>query len=163
DVTLISPVFAADGLLGFAASRAHHADIGGPTPGGMPAFSRTLEEEGVVIPPTPADDATLQHLASQMRSPRQRPADLRPHRAASRVGALGLGGLAERHGLEALRAGMAEILAYAERRTRAALATLPDGVYTAEDVLEEDREGAQRDATMRVEATIDGDGLRLDF
>ena len=163
DVTLISPVFVAGALLGFAASRAHHADIGGPTPGGMPAFSRTLDEEGVVIPPTRAEAATLEQLAAQMRSPRQHLADLRAQQAANRVGELRLAELAERHGAELLRSGMEEILAYAERRTRAALAALPDGVYGAEDVLEDDREGHRRDAVLRVEATIAGDGLRLDF
>jgi N-methylhydantoinase B len=163
DVTLISPVFVDGPLLGFAASRAHHADIGGPTPGGMPAFSRTLEEEGVVIPPTRADAAALERLARQMRSPRQRLADLRAQQAANRVGELRLAELASRLGTAALRAGMAEILDYAERRTRAALAALPDGVYSAEDVLEDDRGESRRDAVLRVEATIAGDRLRLDF
>jgi N-methylhydantoinase B len=163
DVTLISPVFVDAELLGFAASRAHHADIGGPTPGGMPAFSKTLEEEGVVIPPTRADDAELERLASQMRSPRQRLADLRAQQAANRVGELRLTELASRLGLDRLRAGMGEILAYAERRTRAALAALPDGVYAAEDVLEDDRGESRRDVLLRVEATIAGDQLRLDF
>jgi N-methylhydantoinase B len=163
DVTLISPVFVADELLGFAASRAHHADIGGPTPGGMPAFSVTLDEEGVVIPPTRAEDAELERLAAQMRSPRQRLADLRAQRAANRVGEARLAELASRLGLAQLRAGMEEILAYAERRTRAALADLPDGVYSAEDVLEDDRGERRRDAILRVEATIAGERLRLDF
>jgi N-methylhydantoinase B len=163
DVTLISPVFAAGELLGFAASRAHHADIGGPTPGGMPAFSKTLEEEGLVIPPTRADDAELVRLAAQMRLPRQRLADLRAQQAANRVGELRLGELASRLGVVQLRTGMDAILAYAERRTRAALAALPDGVYRAEDLLEDDRTDSQRDVVLRVEATIDGDQLRLDF
>jgi N-methylhydantoinase B len=163
DVTLISPVFCAEELLGFAASRAHHADIGGPTPGGMPAFSTTLEEEGVVIPPTRAEDAELERLAHLMRAPRQRLADLRAQQAANRVGESRLAELAARQGLDQLRAGMDEILAYAERRTRAALAALPDGVYRAEDVLEDDGPGRQRDAVLRVEATIAGDRLRLDF
>ena len=163
DVTLVSPVFAGAELLGFAASRAHHADVGGPTPGSMPAFSRTLAEEGVVIPPTPADAAALERLAARMRSPRQRLADLRAQQAANRVGALRLEELRERLGTGALRAGMAEILAYTERRTRAALAELPDGVYRAEDVLEADWDGAERDLRLRLEATIAGDSLRLDF
>ncbi len=163
DVTLISPVFAADGLLGFAASRAHHADIGGPTPGGMPAFSRTLGEEGVVIPPTRVDEAELRRLAAQMRAPRQRLADFRAQQAANRVGETRLLELAARLGDGALRAGMAAILAYAERRTRVALAALPDGTYEASDVLEDDREGAERDAVLRLAATIEGDRLRLDF
>ena len=163
DVTLISPVFCAGELLGFAASRAHHADIGGPTPGGMPAFSRTLEEEGVVIPPTPAEDAELERLARRMRAPRQRLADLRAQGAANRIGEVRLAELASRYGLATLRAGMEEILDYAERRTRAALAALPDGTYRAEDVLEDDRGGRERDAVLRVEATVAGDRLRLDF
>ncbi len=163
DVTLISPVFCEGELLGFAASRAHHADIGGPTPGGMPAFSKTLEEEGVIIPPTRAEDAELERLAGQMRAPRQRLADLRAQQAANRVGEARLLELASRHGPDHLRAGMEEILDYAERRTRAALADLPDGTYRAEDVLEDDRDDSERDAVLRVAATIAGERLRLDF
>jgi N-methylhydantoinase B len=163
DVTLISPVFAGDGLLGFAACRAHHADIGGPSPAGMPARSRTLEEEGLVIPPTRVGEGELERLAAQMRSPRQRLADLRAQAAANRIGALRLGELAERDGVEHLRAGMAEILAYAERRTRVALQALPDGSYAAEDVLEDDAGGEPRDIALRLTATIHGDRLTLDF
>ena len=163
DITLISPVFTGGELLGFAASRAHHADVGGPTPGSMPAFSKSLEEEGVVIPPTVAEPETLERLAAQMRYPRQRLADLRAQQAANRIGELRLGELCERLGADALREGMAEILAYTERRTRAALAELPDGSYRAEDVLEADWDGQERDLRLRLEATIAGDSLRLDF
>jgi N-methylhydantoinase B len=163
DITLISPVFVAGELLGFAASRAHHADVGGPTPGSMPAFSRTLEEEGVVISPTVVTPETLESLAARMRAPRQRLADLRAQQAANSVGELRLGELCDRLGAEALRAGMAEILAYSERRTRAAIAELPDGSYRAEDVLEGDWNGEERDLLLRLEATIAGERLRLDF
>ena len=163
DITLIAPVFIRGALTGFAACRAHHADVGGPTPGSMPARSKTLAEEGVVIPPTPADLHRLREIAAQMRFPEQRLADLRAQRAANGVGARRLTEMAERHGLELLRAGMAEILAYAERRTRAALAELPDGTYSAEDVLEDDAGGAPSDVRLRVEATISGDRLALDF
>jgi N-methylhydantoinase B len=163
DVTLISPIFVAGALLGFAACRAHHADIGGPSPAGMPARSRTLEEEGVVIPPTRVEEGELERLAAQMRSPRQRLADLRAQAAANRIGELRLGELAERYGVEGLRAGMEEILAYAERRARAALAELPDGIYTAEDVLEDDAGGTPREVTLRLEASIREDRLALDF
>jgi N-methylhydantoinase B len=159
DVTLISPVFAGAELLGFAASRAHHADIGGPTPGGMPAFSTSLEQEGVVIPPSRADDDELARLTSLMRAPKQRLADLRAQRAANRIGETRLVELADRLGPAALREGLAAILAYSERRTRAALAALPDGIYAAEEVLEDDRGGAERDAVLRVEATIEGGHL----
>jgi N-methylhydantoinase B len=163
DITLITPVFHAGALLGFAASRAHHADVGGPTPGGMPAGSTRLEEEGVVIPPTRAGVHELEELAARMRSPRQRLADLRAQRAANRVGAMRLGELAQRHGYEELRGGMAEILDYAERRARAALGELPDGTYEAEDLMEDDAGGSDRDVRLRVRATVAGDDLLLDF
>ncbi len=88
DITLIAPVFERGGeLIGFAASRAHHADVGGPTPGGMPARSRRLDEEGVVIPPTAVERGTLEGLAERMRNPSQRLADLRAQRAANALGA----------------------------------------------------------------------------
>jgi N-methylhydantoinase B len=163
DVTLILPVFVEGGLCGFAACRAHHADIGGPTPGGMPPRSTRLEEEGVVIEPAAADAATLRALAEQMRFPRQRLADLRAQEAANRVGAARLAELAGRHGRQVLLEAMEEVLAYAERRTRSALAGLPDGSWAAEDVLEDDAGGEPRDVRLRVEATIEGDRLRLDF
>jgi N-methylhydantoinase B len=159
DITLISPVFAGDEMIGFAASRAHHADVGGPTPGGMPAFSVTLEEEGVVIPPTRADDAVLAGLAGQMRNPDQRLADLRAQRAANLTGIRRMRELAARHGLGRLHAATGEILDYAERRTRAALAAMPDGQSTAEDVLE----GRDGDIALRLRATVRGDALELDF
>ena len=164
DITLIEPVFSGSKLLGFAASRAHHADVGGPTPGGMPAHSTRLEDEGIVIPPTRADERTLRELAGRMRSPGERIADLRAQGAANRAGAARLAELAASlGGAEQLQAGIGEILAYAERRTRAALAALPDGAYSAVDVLEDDGGGVARDVTLRVEVTIDGDSLKLDF
>jgi N-methylhydantoinase B len=164
DITLVSPIFAADdSLLGFAASRAHHADVGGETPAGMPAVSTRLEQEGVVIPPTRVDEEALAELARRMRDPAQRLADLRAQRAANLVGAERLLELAERHGLDQLREGMAEILDYAERRTRAKLAELPDGAYEASDVMEDDARGPERDVGLRLRATIEGDSLRLDF
>ena len=163
DITLISPVFCDDELIGFAACRAHHADVGGPTPGSMPANSTRLEDEGVVIPPTRISPAVLRDLTARMRFPQQRLADLRAQEAANRIGGRRLGELAERHGRGQLSAAMTEILAYAERRTRHALAALPDGTYAAEDLLEHDSEDGEHDVRLRVEATIDGEELELDF
>jgi len=117
----------------------------------------------VVIPPTRADDDRLARLAAEMRNPRQRLADLRAQRAANLTGERRLLELAEGHGLGVLRSGMAEILDYAERRTRAQLAELPDGAYEAEDLMEADAGGKPRDIRLRVTARIDADRLTLDF
>ncbi len=127
DITAISPVFADSALVGFAASRAHHADVGASEPGSMPADSRTLEDEGVVIPPTRLvaggrlDRDLLERLTERMRNPRQREADLRAQLAANRAGDERLRALVERMGLPTVRAGFNETLDYAERRTRARL------------------------------------------
>jgi len=160
---LISPVFAGSRLLGFAASRAHHADVGGKTPAGMPARSTRPEAEGVVIPPTRVGADELERLAERMRNPRQRLADLRAQRAANRVGGQRLLELVDRHGEKLLRAGMEAILDYTERRTRGRLAELPDGEYEASDVLEDDAWGEERDVVLRVKATLEDERLTLDF
>jgi N-methylhydantoinase B len=165
DVTVVTPVFERDDeddageLLGFAANRAHHADVGGPTPGSMPADSRTLADEGVVIAPQPLTEEAVQRLTAQMRQPAQRRADLRAQLAANRAGARRLAELARRTGVETLRAATAEVLDYAERRTRACLAALPDGVREARDVLE----AADGDLELVLRATVAGDRLVLDF
>ena len=159
DITVITPVFAGDELIAFAASRAHHADVGGPTPGSMPADSRTLEDEGVVIEPRVLDDEAIAELSQQMRRPEQRRADLRAQLAAGRVGVRRVGELLERVGMETLQAAFKQVLDYAERRTRACLEELDDGVRTARDLLEA-REG---DLQIVLEATVDGGRLTLDF
>jgi N-methylhydantoinase B len=165
DITLVSPVFWKDELVGFAASRAHHADVGGKLPGSMPADSRTLDEEGVVIPPSrlvnegQLDEELLADLTGRMRNPDQRRADLRAQLAAGRTGGARLCELADRYGLDTVREAMSETLDYAERRTRARIEELPDGVRESNDVLE----AVDGDLELRLRAEVTGDELRLDF
>src|SRR5215210_6110492 len=165
DITVISPVFCGDELAAFAASRAHHADVGGPTPGSMPADSHALDEEGVVIEPRrlarggELDEAYLDDLTARMRAPSQRRADLRAQVAANRAGDARIAELVGRIGLDALREGMRETNAYAERRTRAALAELEDGEREARDVLE----APEGDLELCLRATVVGNSLTLDF
>jgi len=168
DITVITPVFADGGggeaagagpLIGFAASRAHHADVGGRVPGSMPADSHTLEEEGVVISPRVLDERAIEELAGRMRQPQERRADLRAQLAANRTGAQRLGALAARLGTERLRAATDEVLDYAERRTRACLAALGDGELHAEDSLE----APEGDLRMCLCASVRGERLLLDF
>jgi N-methylhydantoinase B len=162
DITVITPVFADRSLIGFAASRAHHADVGAPIAGSMPADSRSLAEEGVVIAPRPLEEETIAQLTARMRQPRERRADLRAQLAANRVGALRLTELARRvrrGGGSSLREATDAVLDYSERRTRACLAGLPDGVRQARDVLE----GPDGDLELRVRAVLQGERLLLDF
>jgi N-methylhydantoinase B len=157
DITVITPAFADDGThLGFAVNRAHHADVGGPTPGSMPADSTTLADEGVVISPRRLDADAIDALVAQMRQPAQRRADLRAQLAANRTG---VQRLRELHDRGDLQAAMAETIDYADRRMRACLAALPDGTRHAADVLEA-REG---DLELQLTAAVEGDELTLDF
>ncbi len=164
DVTLISPVFVDGALLGFAASRAHHADIGGPTPGGMPAFSRTLEEEGVVIPPTRAD----RDRAGAPRRPDAgaAPAPRRP--AGTAGGQPGRGAASRRAGLApGRRIGSgpgwrrsSPTPSAAPGRRWPPSPTASTAPRTCSRTIARAR-GAT--SLLRVEATIAGDRLRLDF
>src|SRR5437764_8404876 len=86
DITVITPAFHDGELIGFAASRAHHADVGGRIPGSMPADSTTLSDEGVVIAPRVLDEAAVAELSAQMRNPDERRADLRAQLAPNRIG-----------------------------------------------------------------------------
>jgi N-methylhydantoinase B len=159
DITVITPVFAAGSLMGFAASRAHHADVGGRIPGSMPADSRTLDDEGVVIDPRPLTEDAIDELVAQMRAPEERRADLRAQLAANHTGMERLSELAKRVGAEHLEEAMGEVLDYAERRTRACIAALPDGVNRASDVLE----APEGDLVLCLQATVTGEQLVLDF
>jgi N-methylhydantoinase B len=159
DITVITPVFLDGELIAFAANRAHHADVGGPTPGSMPADSTTLADEGVVIEPRVLDDEAIAELADQMRQPAQRRADLRAQLAAGLLGVRRLLELTDRVGLDTVKEAFGEVLDYAERRTRACLDELDDGTRSASDVLEA-REG---DLEICLKATVEGDTLMLDF
>lgn len=160
DITVVTPIFLhGSELIGFAASRAHHADVGARVPGSMPADSTSLQDEGVVISPRPLDEASMGEITARMRRPEERRADLLAQLAANRTGAIRLTELAERLSADRLREATDAVLDYCERRTRACIAAMPDGTVAAQDVLE----AADRDLLLRLAATVDGDSLMLDF
>jgi N-methylhydantoinase B len=154
DITLVSRT-----EVGFAVTRAHHADVGGREPGSMPADSRTLDEEGVVIAPTRLDDATLDQLVERMRNPDERRGDLRAQLAAHRLADKRTNQLCARRGRAAVVAAMDELFAYSERRMRAGIAALPDGTYEASDVLE----ASEGDVVVRATVTVSGETIEVDF
>jgi N-methylhydantoinase B len=154
DITLISRT-----EVGFAVARAHHADVGGVEPGSMPAHSRTLEEEGVVIPPTPLTDETLESLVARMRNPTERRGDFRAQLAANRLARQRVADLCARQGADRIREAMDELLAYSERVVRAGIARLPDGRFEASDVLE----AVEGELELRAAVTVAGDELEVDF
>jgi N-methylhydantoinase B len=154
DITLVSRT-----EVGFSVTRAHHADVGGREPGSMPADSRTLTEEGVVIPPTRLDDDVISALVAQMRNPEERRGDLRAQLAAHRLAEQRVGELCARRGRDRVVAAMDELYAYSERSMRAGISALPDGRYEARDVLE----ALEGDLELRAAVTIAGNAVEIDF
>jgi N-methylhydantoinase B len=167
DITMVAPVFARRTLLGYVASRAHQADVGGMSPGSMP-LAEELIQEGVVIPPIRLydrgrlNDGVMRLLLRNMRAPEERQADLDAQVAAQRTGAARLGEVCERYGTGRAWRLMDELMDYAERMTRAALQTVPPGTYTFDDCLDDD--GVTEEAVpIRVAVTIGEGEMRCDF
>jgi N-methylhydantoinase B len=154
DVTMVSRT-----ELGFAVSRAHHADVGAVEPGSMPANSRTLDEEGVVIPPTHLTAEALDELVAQMRNPDERRGDFRAQLAAHHLAEQRVAELCVRRGLELVASAMDELYSYSERVVRAAIGHIPDGRYEADDVLE----AIDGDLIIRATVTVGGDEVEIDF
>ncbi len=184
DVTLVSPAFVPAGpaaaasegeragadaprLVGYVASRAHHADVGGMAPGSM-TVAREIYQEGVIIPPIrlveggAVNRAAWDLFLANVRTPEERAGDLRAQLAANRRGAERLAELVARYGPDAVAARMADLLAYAERTVRRLLADLPDGTYRFADRMDDD--GLEPEpAEIRVAVTIRGEEATVDF
>jgi N-methylhydantoinase B len=154
DVTLVSRT-----ALGYAVSRAHHADVGGMEPASLPAFSCELYQEGLILPPTPLTDEVVELFVANARTPDERRGDLRAQMAAHRLAAARIDELCERRGRQRVAAAMEELYAYSERMVRAAIARLPDGTRSAEDVVE----AVDGDIVIRATVSVAGDEIRIDF
>jgi N-methylhydantoinase B len=159
DITLVSPIHVDGELLGWAASRAHHADVGGMVPASMPADSTELHQEGLILPPSRLDDRLIALIAANSRAPDERRGDLRAQLAVHRLAERRVGELCARRGAPWWRTACAEVWDYAERRTRAAIAAMPDGRYEATETVE----AADEDLIIRAAVEIAGDRVQVDF
>ncbi|MBX3270967.1 MAG: hydantoinase B/oxoprolinase family protein [Sandaracinaceae bacterium] len=166
DITVVSPVHVRGALRFFVASRGHHADVGGTTPGSMPPFSTTLEEEGVVLRALRIvhagrfDAEGVRRALARARYPARRPdeviADLEAQIAANHRGAGLLGALAARHGVDVVVEHMALAREDAAARVAAAIAALPDGERTFEDAMDDG-------TPLRVRVRVAGARMEVDF
>ncbi|MBW3668093.1 MAG: hydantoinase B/oxoprolinase family protein [Actinobacteria bacterium] len=149
DITLVAPCFVEGRLIGWAANRAHHADVGGMVPGSIPPDAVEIQQEGLRIPPVRLMPAIVAVLVANSRTPEERRGDL-----AAQVGAnvVGVQRLAELAGEP-----FEEVCSYGERRMRAALAAFPDGEWAFEDVLD------SPPATIRLRLVVEGDEVTFDF
>jgi N-methylhydantoinase B/oxoprolinase/acetone carboxylase alpha subunit/GrpB-like predicted nucleotidyltransferase (UPF0157 family) len=156
DITLVAPVHIDGRLVGWVANRAHHADVGGAAPGSIPADATEIQQEGLRLPPMLLTDEVRAVLFANSRTPIERSGDLDAQVGANAVGADRLASII------ASGAPCGEVLDYAERRMRAALREMPDGSWTATDVLDSTGPG-QPAATIAVRVTIDADDITFDF
>ena len=169
DITIVSPIAVDGATVAHAVTRAHHADVGGMAPGSMPAGARELVQEGLIIPPmrlaspSGVDQGLVDLILANSRTPDERRGDLAAQLSAHRLAQTRMDDLAQRRGgVHAIAAAMDDILAYAQRRTRAAISALPDGRWTGLECLEGDGV-TDDDIVIRVAVTISGDAMTVDF
>jgi N-methylhydantoinase B len=172
DITLVTPVFMRQTseisqLFGFVASRAHHADVGGMTPGSMPV-AREIYQEGLIIPPIKlvtageTNQAAMDLILVNVRTSEERAGDLRAQIGANQRGALRLAEMVAEYGQVEVSHYMDAMLAYTERMTRRLLEALPDGEYTFSDAMDHDGIGTDP-VPLCVKVIIKGDQARVDF
>jgi N-methylhydantoinase B len=167
DITMVSPVFVDDTLAFFVASRAHHADVGGMSPGSLP-LSTELYQEGLIIPPIKLaeagrrNDGVVALITANSRTPEERLGDLDAQLAAHHAGTQRLLSIIATHGMDRALAHADALIDYTRRMTEAIIASIPDGTYRFADALEGD---GQSDDTIPIQATVTvaGSAMTVDF
>ncbi|MEX1257623.1 MAG: hydantoinase B/oxoprolinase family protein [Gemmatimonadota bacterium] len=169
DITMVAPAIhpASGTRLGYVAARAHHADVGGMTPGSMP-IAREIFQEGLRIPPVHLIregrrvPETWRLLLANVRTPAEREGDLDAQLGALEVGIRRLGEMADRRGAESILSAQSELVAYGDRLVHEGIRRIPAGRWTADDQLDSDGMGTES-IPIRVELSTDGERIRLDF
>jgi N-methylhydantoinase B len=143
DITLVAPIHHDARLVGYAANRAHHADVGGTSPGSM-TLSRHIDDEGIRIEPSllycrgQRDEQLLHRILTAVRTPDERLGDLDAQLAANHVGADSMRRMVARYGFDHVQRYGLALLDYADAFMSRAIAAIPDGEYAFEDVMDDD-------------------------
>jgi N-methylhydantoinase B len=168
DLTMVQAVGEKNRIVGYTAVRAHHADVGGMSPGSMPQGATELVQEGIHLPPVrlaprgKLDEAMLELILANVRTPEERRGDLEAQRGACAAGGAGWRALLAREGAARVRSACDALLDYTERRARAKLREIGEVSGSAEDFLEGD--GVSDDPVpFRVKLTVRRGSLHLDF
>lgn len=169
DITTVAGVFASGGAEPdfYAATRAHHSDVGGMSPGSMP-LAREIYQEGIRIPPVllvrqgELDRDLIRLICANVRTPEEREGDLMAQLMSMARGSARLGEVAVRYGLERINANVKALEDYAAHRMTAVIEKIPDGEYAFEDYLDDDGLGSGP-LWLRVSIVIDGGRANVDF
>jgi N-methylhydantoinase B len=168
DLTMVEAIGIDGSVIGYVAVRAHHADVGGMSPGSMPRGATELVQEGIIVPPVRIahgdrfDEEMLGFILANVRTPAERRGDLMAQRAACAAGREGWLALIGREGLDTVLAASSALLEYTERRARARIGQLGAASGRARDALEGDGV-SEDDVVVAVRIDAVGDRLRLDF
>jgi N-methylhydantoinase B len=168
DLTMVEAIGLDGHLVGFAAVRAHHADVGGISPGSMPRGATELVQEGIIVPPVRIargdswEEDILALVLANVRTPDERMGDLKAQRAACAAGRDGWTTLLRKEGVDRMKAAGSALLDYTERRALARIAQLGAVNGSARDALEGDGV-TEDDVVVAVRADIARDRLRFDF
>ncbi|MGY5862970.1 MAG: hydantoinase B/oxoprolinase family protein [Candidatus Thorarchaeota archaeon] len=168
DLTLIAPVFAGGERVAFTANRAHHADIGGESPGSMPGLSTSIHEEGILIQPRIVGcngsllQSAIADVLSQTRTPDERLGDLSAQVAANNVGMKRLSEVALIHGWDTLIQTFGELRQYSGQMMKQSLSEHQGHESTFTDFLDSDGAGSWK-IPISVKITVDESGARVDF
>ncbi len=167
DITCISPVFIDTKLEFFVATRAHHADIGGKTPGSMP-LSTSIHEEGIIIPPSKLFDKgnlnekLFKKLMESTRDPVEREGDLIAQTSSLDLGKKKIEEIVKRYGLEIIKEASDQLLSYSENIMKKVIEDIPEGSYEFVDFLDDDGAGTEN-IPIKVKLNIDKDTAVIDF
>lgn len=168
DLTVVEAIDIGGKIAGYTAIRAHHADVGGMSPGSMPQGATELVQEGIILPPVRLerrgvpDESMMELILANVRTPQERRGDLAAQRGACAAGAAGWRALVAREGAPRLKAACDALLSYTERRAVARLKAIGNATGRAEDFLEGD--GFSSDPVrLAVTLEIRNGKLHLDF
>jgi N-methylhydantoinase B len=168
DITVVRPIFYQGSLVGYAANKAHHDDVGGSVPGSLNASAPELYAEGLILPPVflmrrgEIVDDVVQVILSNSRTPHVREGDLKAQIAGNMVGERRVLETLAEHGPATYAAALPMIMDLSEVRLRRAVAALPDGSYYAEEFLESDG-FSEKPVRLAVTVTIAGERLSIDY
>jgi len=168
DITLVSPIFYKERLVGFAANRAHHSDVGGVAPGSMSAMSRDVNQEGIRIPPVKLwvegkpNRQLLDFVLTNVRTPDERIGDLRAQRAANLVRAKRLTELLKKSSMSSVESEMTQLIDYSEELMVKKIRELPRKSASAVDCLDDDGFGTT-DIPIKVKITVGRGSILFDF
>lgn len=168
DCCMYKPVFYQGKLVFWAVCKGHVTDIGGPVPAGYNPDAKEIYAEGLRIPPVKLWDKgqrredVINLLHSNMRSRRDQEGDLNAQYGACRVGERNLLNLLDKYGLETVQAAIAELKDMADRHMRGLIASIPDGTYHGEAVLEDSGHGLGA-LTITAAITIRADAVHIEI